>query len=142
MVKLSKKKVSVEEKVEIPEEQVINNDIPEEKLGTNINEVDNTSARGSSIESDEILPKMDTVQVSVEEKPKNNKDIKSILQNKRELTQKQKEHMKKMVMKRKESQNVKKNVMKKVETLIKMGFNLDNIIEKAEKENIKLNYEK
>ena len=50
--------------------------------------------------------------------------------------------MKKMVMKRKESENVKKNVMKKVEKLIKMGFNLDNILEKAEKENIKLNYEK
>ena len=47
MVEQSKKKVrdaeqvSVEEKVDIPEEQVSNNDIPEENLDTNINEVDN-----------------------------------------------------------------------------------------------------
>ena len=98
---------------------------------------------------DETLPPMDdfsVVEETSEEIPEleeiKDDGIKEILQKKKKMSEKQKNHVSKLVEQRKRMEKVKKDHTKKMEKLLELGYDVDDLIQNGEKNKLKKEYER
>ena len=96
----------------------------------------------SDIETGNVEEETDEIIEDIEIKQSDKQsDIKEILNNKKEISKKQSDHLKNARIRMAEKEKEKKILMKKFNELVKLDINLDDVIENAKQLKIKRDYE-